>query len=287
MADQQDKAIDPALYAMVAGLVKRSGSSFYWGMRLLSLPRRYGMYAVYAFCRVVDDIADDPGEPEAKRQALALWRDEIAALYAGRPTDPVAVALAGPVAHFNLQQEDFLAVIDGCEMDGRNEMVRPSLDNLLLYCDRVASAVGRLSVRVFGDFQPRCLDVADALGKALQLTNILRDVREDALIGRLYLPDEVLSRHGITSSDPLEVAAHPALPEVCRDIAEMARRYYAEADRAMAECSPGAMRPARMMEAMYRAVFDRCEAAGWRLGDKRVRVPTPVKLWFILRYGLL
>ena len=194
-------AIDPAQYDLVAGVVRASGSSFYWGMRLLDRPRRYAMYAIYAFCREVDDIADEPGEPETKRRQLAEWRVELDRLYAGAPTHPIAKALHGPVLQYNLPKDDFIAVIAGCESDGEGAMVRPSMAELELYCDRVACAVGRLSVRVFGPLRPRSMETANATGMALQMTNILRDVAVDAAIGRLYLPDELLTKHGIASRD--------------------------------------------------------------------------------------
>ena len=279
--------IDAGQYAMVAEKVRASGSSFYWGMRLLSRPRRFAMYAIYAFCREVDDIADEPGEPETKRRQLAGWRDELDRLYQGRPTHPIAMALAGPVADFALPKADFMAVIDGCEMDGRNEMVRPSMANLELYCDRVASAVGRLSVRVFGEMRPRSLDVANATGMALQLTNILRDVAVDAAIGRLYLPHELLSAHGIEASDPLVVLKHPDLPAVCRELGATAWGYFEASDRAMAECSRRAMRPATLMKEMYREIFHRVAAEGFVPRDPPVKVSKGFKLWCILRHGLM
>ena len=279
--------IDPAQYDLVAGVVRASGSSFYWGMRLLERPRRYAMYAVYAFCREVDDIADEPGEPEVKRAQLAEWRVELDRLYAGRPTHPVAKALVGPIAAYHLPQEDFLAVIDGCESDARAEMLGPSMAELELYCDRVACAVGRLSVRVFGELRPKSIEAANATGMALQLTNILRDVAVDAAIGRLYLPDELLTRHGIASRDPKEVLAHPNLVLVCRELAEKARGYFQASDAAQAECLRAAMRPATLMKEMYRAIFVRLEAEGFVPRDPPVKVSKAFKLWCILRHGLL
>ncbi|OAN51340.1 squalene synthase HpnD [Paramagnetospirillum marisnigri] len=279
--------IDPAQYEMVAEKVRASGTSFYWGMRLLPLERRYAMYAIYAFCREVDDIADEPGEAETKRRQLAEWRDELDRLYAGAPSHPIAQALAGPVARFGLPLEDFVAVVDGCEMDGRNEMVRPSMAQLELYCDRVACAVGRLSTRVFGELRPRSMEVANATGMALQLTNILRDVAVDAAIGRLYLPDELLTKYGIPDRDPRQVLAHPHLAAVCRDLGETARGYFKASDAAMAECSRAAMRPATLMKEMYREIFNKVEAEGFVPRDPPVKVSKAFKIWCILRHGLL
>ena len=149
-------------------------------MRLLPRDRRHGMYAVYAFCREVDDIADGDRPVAHKLAALAAWRDEIEALYAGRPRHLVARALHEPVRRYRLRREDFLAVVDGMEMDARDDIRAPDLATLDLYCARVASAVGHLSVHIFGDPSEMAHRVADSLGRALQLTNILRDLDEDA-----------------------------------------------------------------------------------------------------------
>ena len=276
----------PDLAAAIEARVRAAGTSFYWGMRLLPAPRRAAMYAIYAFCREVDDIADDAPAAE-KAPGLAGWRREIAALYAGHPSHPIARALLAPVAAYKLDQRDFLAIIDGMEMDATRDIRAPSLAELDLYCARVAGAVGRLSVRAFGDDTARALDVAEALGRALQLTNILRDLAEDAARGRLYLPRELLDAHGIASSDPRTVLAHPALPKVCAEVARMARARFAEAERAMADCSRRAMRPAALMKAMYRAILDRLERRGWTALDQPVKTPKALKLWLVVRHGLI
>ena len=277
-----------ALRQIVRQKVEAAGTSFYWAMRLLPTDRRYAMYAVYAFCREVDDIADDDGVPFARKQAaLAGWHAEIEALYAGRPRHLVARALSEPVASYALRRADFHAVIDGMEMDAADDIRAPDLATLDLYCARVACAVGHLSVHVFGDPSADAHAVADALGRALQLTNILRDLDEDARRGRLYLPREILERHGIRSDDPLAALRHPALPAACRDLAAIAARHFADADQAMARCSPRAMRPAAVMGAFYRAMLDALLRAGWRDPASRVSLPKLQKLWLVLRHGLL
>ena len=278
---------DTALAGMITQRVRSAGSSFYWGMRLLEPRRRLAMYAVYAFCREVDDIADGEAAPAAKIEGLDGWRRAIDAIYAGTATDPLPRALIGPVTEFRLARDDFIAVIDGCAMDARGETCRPSEAELDLYCDRVACAVGRLSVRVFGEPSDRGLAVAAALGRALQLTNILRDLREDAVLGRLYLPDELLSAHGVAGRDPNAVLAHPSLPGVCAILGARARQHFVDADAAMALCARHAMRPARLMEAMYRGLLDRMEARDWHIVDARLKVPSPIKLWYVMRHGLL
>ncbi|MGC2413984.1 MAG: presqualene diphosphate synthase HpnD [Stellaceae bacterium] len=278
---------DAALRETIRQRVERAGTSFYWAMRLLPKERRNGMYAVYAFCREVDDIADDTTPPEHKKAALAAWRAEIDALYAEHPRHLVACALRDPVTRFRLRREDFHAVIDGMEMDAASDIRAPDLADLDLYCARVASAVGHLSVHVFGDASEAAHAVADALGRALQLTNILRDLDEDAQRGRLYLPREILDRHGIRGAEPIEVLRHPALPAACRDLAEIAERHFAEAARAMAGCSRRAMRPAAVMGAFYRAMLDALLRAGWRDPARRISLSKGQKLWLVLRHGLI
>jgi presqualene diphosphate synthase len=266
--------------------VEAAGTSFYWAMRLLPGERRDGMYAVYAFCREVDDIADD--WPESQRPAgLAMWHDEIEAIYAGRPRQLIARALASPVARFQLRKQDFHAIIDGMEMDAGDPIRAPDMATLDLYCSRVAAAVGHLSVHVFGDQSAAAHEVADALGRALQLTNILRDLAEDAERGRLYLPRGLLDRHGIRSDDPAFVLRHPALPAVCRDLAAVGRSHFAAAETAMARSSHRAMRPAAVMGAFYRAMLDALVEADWRDPEARVSLSKIRKLWLVLRHGLI
>ena len=279
---------DAALREAVRRKVEAAGTSFYWAMRLLPADRRHGMYAVYAFCREVDDIADDlAATPDEKQRALVAWHDEVEAIYAGRPRHLVARALSEPVARYAMRRDDFHAIIDGMEMDAAADIRAPDLTTLDLYCGRVAGAVGHLSVHVFGDASADAHEVADSLGRALQLTNILRDLDEDAQRGRLYLPREILERHGIRSAEPIEVLRHPALPAACRDVAAIAQEHFADAERAMARCSRRAMRPAAVMGAFYRAMLGALLRSEWRDLGQRVGLSKPQKLWLVLRHGLI
>src|SRR5216683_6062225 len=209
-----------------------SGSSFYAAMRILPREQREAMFQIYSFCRQVDDIADSDGPRPERLAALQQWRDDIDALYQGRPPARLVDYVAS-VKKFDLKREDFLAVVDGMEMDVPQDIRAPDLATLDLYCDRVASAVGRLSVRVFGLARDDGILLAHHLGRALQLTNILRDVDEDAAIGRLYLPREALLHAGITSDDPQRVTAERALPKVCLPLAERAKVHFQKADEIM------------------------------------------------------
>ncbi len=269
----------------VEAIVRSAGTSFYHGMRVLPPDRRHAMYAIYAFCRIVDDIADEAGTVAEKRQALAAWRDKIAALYQGRTEEPVTRVLAEAVTRYRLRADDFIAVIDGMQTDAETVVVAPDMATLDLYCDRVASAVGRLSVRAFGDASPAADQVAHALGRALQLTNILRDVQEDAGRGRIYLPLEYLQESGVPA-DPAAVLTAPGLPIVCDRLARLAHGYFDLARTAMDACDHTAMKPARLMGATYDAILSALEKRGWERLDQRFELPKWKKLWLAGRYGL-
>jgi squalene synthase HpnD len=278
-------SVDAADLAAVETIVRNAGTSFYRGMRVLPPDRRHAMYAIYAFCRVVDDIADEDGSLDEKRRGLSEWRERISGLYGGRTDGPVTRVLAAAIARFRLREVDFLAVIDGMQMDAETVIVAPSLAELDLYCDRVASAVGRLSVRAFGDDSDMADKVAYALGRALQLTNILRDIKEDADRGRVYLPREYLDDAGVPA-DPVVVLTAPGLPMVCNRLARLAHGYFDDAKRAMEACDPRAMKPARMMGATYDSILSAIERRGWSRLDERVSLPAWKKLWLACRYAL-
>lgn len=246
-----------------------SGSSFYAGMRVLPKAEREAMYAVYDFCRVVDDIADDQqGDRATRATQLDQWRQDLDALYAGRDAGQAAF-LIGAVQSFTLDRADFEAVIDGMAMDVDRDICWPSEAELDLYCDRVASAVGRLSVRIFGMEREPGLALSHHLGRALQYTNILRDIDEDAAIGRMYLPMEALEAAGITPTTPIAVAADARLDIAARRVAKRARHHYAEAAALLATKPKGHLIAPRLMEIAYARILRRMEKTGW--GPPRTR----------------
>jgi len=263
------------------------GSSFYLAMRILPRAQRDAMFEIYSFCKAVDDVADTEDISREQRFArLNDWRDRIASLYAG--TVPKGLeALAGAVKQFGLRQEDFLAIIDGCEMDAKEDIRAPSYETLDLYCDRVASAVGRLSVRVFGLGEEDGLALAHHLGRALQLTNILRDIDEDAGIGRLYLPREALQFAHIDGSDPETVAADPNLAAACAYVVARAREHFRKADAIMARSPRRLVKAPRLMEKAYRKILDGMVARGWARPRTRVRVSKPHLIGVALRYAFI
>jgi squalene synthase HpnD len=275
-----------ALHAQAAPVTQASGSSFYTAMRVLPHPQRDAMYALYALCHTLDDIADSIGPREERLAALEGWRADIDRLYRGEA--PAALAdLAEHTRRFDLRREDFHALVDGMVMDVTGEARAPDWETLDLYCDRVASAVGRLSVRIFGLDTCRGDALAHHLGRALQLTNILRDLDEDAALDRLYLPREALMEAGIDVDGPDRILDHPGLPRACAAVAALAKRHFGEADRIMAACPRAAVRAPRLMSIAYAGVLDRLEARGWAPPREPVKASRLRLLGGILRYGLI
>ncbi len=272
----------------VERIVRRSGTSFFWAMRLLPAQKRRAMFAVYAFCREVDDIADEGDTLTAKRLGLADWRDEVDRLYAGRPQRPITRQLLPLRSTFRLEKVDFVAIIDGMEMDAADRLRLSDMSELALYCDRVACAVGRLSVRIFGVPQPNGDRLAKAQGEALQLTNILRDLAEDAQRDRLYLPADLLRDAGLAeNADPQRVIADARIIPVCERLADLAQRRFAEAGELIAACDRRQVRPAVVMMEVYRRTLQRLIQRGWERRSEPVAVPSMEKLWVALRHGVL
>ncbi len=269
---------------------KVSGSSFYAAMRILPPHERAAMFTIYDFCRKVDDIADDPGPTrEERREALDRWRADLDALYAGSPPERCR-DLAGTVRDYGLELADFQAVVDGMQMDVDADIRGPDFATLDLYCDRVASAVGRLSVKVFGMDADPGRALAHHLGRALQFTNILRDLDEDAAIGRLYLPAEALAAAGIAAAearDPEAVMADPKLDSACRWLAAKAHEQYALTDQIMAGRPRGRMKTPALMIAVYGRILKAMEAEGWDAPRRRVSLGKGRLLWVALTTGLL
>jgi len=264
---------------------RAAGSSFYLGMRILPPLQREAVFQIYSFCRAVDDVADSIGPRPARLAELQRWRADVDALFAGTPP-PRLGGLLAPVRDFALERKDFLAIIDGMEMDVTSDIRAPDLATLDLYCDRVASGVGRLCVKVFGMGPVEGKELAHSLGRALQFTNILRDLDEDADLGRLYLPREALSKAGITTTDPTSALSHPKLAQACGLVVERARRYFAEADEIMNRAPRRIVRTPRIMAEAYKLILDRLDARGWSPPRPPVRVDRLQLFWILARYAV-
>ncbi len=269
-------------------LTRLSGTSFYYALRLLPRAKRRAMYALYAFCRAVDDCvdeADGEGEP-----GLSRWSEEIERCYAGCPTTPLGAELAWALARFPIPREALTEIIQGCRMDLETTRY-PSYAALEVYCRRVASAVGLASIEVFGYRQPQTREFAARLGLALQLTNILRDVAPDAARGRLYLPLEDLARFGVAEEELLRPSADATRrPEVGALLAfegERARAHYEAATAVLPAADRRSMCCARVMGGIYRGLLDELARRGFPVGGERVRLSGARKGWIAARTVML
>ena len=276
--------------AAISPLPAARGSSFYAALRILPTEQRQAMMAIYGFCRAVDDIADRQGDRQGDRAArlaeLALWRKDVADVYAHGAGAARLSSLAEPIRRFDLARADFEAVIDGMVMDAETDIRAPAWSMLDLYCDRVASAVGRHCVRIFRVPEEQGGPLAHHLGRALQLTNILRDLDEDAALGRLYVPRTLLAGAGITETEPLRVMLHPNIAVACMELVARARNHFAEAAQIMDVCPRATVRSPRLMASVYRRILDELAAQGFVAPRRRVRLRKSHVLWAILRHSL-
>ncbi len=282
---EPDLPVDPP-DAYVEALVRRAGSSFFWGMRRLQPKRRRGVYAVYGFCREVDDVADGEIELSRKVVLLELWRDEIARLYDGVPRHPIGLALLPAVREYGLRQDDFVAVIDGMAMDAAPRVRITNRAELSLYCDRVACAVGRLCNPIFGIPAEIDNELAGALGDAMQLTNILRDIVEDAGRDRVYLPADALRAAGADGDGIEDILTAPGLGELCETLASDASAKFERAEALIAAVEKSAARPVVMMLKVYRHILDNLMQRGWDDLDQDVGPGRLGKLMIAARYGI-
>lgn len=266
---------------------KAAGSSFYWALRLLPSDQREAMFRIYAFCREVDDIADEPGDAQVKMDRLEAWRGAVESLF-GEDEPVQSIACLKPVVEdYGLNKADLIAVIDGMETDAHDAVRMPDEAAFDLYLDRVASAVGRLSDKVFGLDDKAAEQLAHHLGRALQITNILRDLQEDAERNRLYLPQDLLRAEGIETDTPHAVLRHAGLVRVLDILARRAQDHFSLAQTILATQDKSKTRPARVMMAVYRRVLEKLELRGLSRIDKPVHVSKAEKLWLAVRHGIL
>jgi len=251
-----------ASYRHCASVTRRSGSNFASAFWLLPRPRRQALYAVYAFCRLADDIADDVEVVGDRQELLERWRGELEAAFRGVPNTPVGVALADSARRYELCEGDFQDLLRGIESDLRGEDFRNSAE-LERYCYQVAGTVGRVLVRILGCGDPASLAYAEAMGTAVQLTNILRDVWEDAKNGRIYLALEDMDRMGVVRKDLEEPVAHEALRLLLAQYAERARIHYERADALLPAEQRWRLRGAQAMGRIYRVLLEELAHRGF------------------------
>ena len=281
---------------LAARLTRKSRSNFYYAFLTLPRARRDALYAVYAFCRTVDDIADlgdERGTDRAEqRRALDRWRRDVALCYepGGTPTDPIAARLAQAVRTFAIPRDALLAIIGGVAMD-LDRVRYETAEDLYPYCYRVASAVGLCCIEIFGYTDPRARQYAVDLGTALQLTNIIRDVGADARAGRIYLPQDDLRKFGVTVADLQAGRSTDQFVHLMRHQAERARRFYRAAQESFPAVDARSLVPAEIMGRIYLALLEEIEARGFQVFGDRITVPTGRKVaiafrcWVAARFG--
>ncbi len=256
----------------------QSGSSFYYSFLFLPPPRRRAITALYAFCREVDDVVDEVPDPGVARTKLAWWRQEIARAFVGTPQHPVAQALVPVIREFALPPDQFATIIDGMAMDLEQSRYVdfPALE---LYCHRVAGVVGLMSAEIFGYADPQTKSYARDLGVAFQLTNICRDVGEDARRGRIYLPQDDLARFDVTPSSLLRAEYSPAFRDLMAFEVDRAQQWYARALDQLPPADRKAQRPGLIMAAIYRTLLNEIARDGYRVLDRRTSLTPVRKLW--------
>ena len=260
----------------------QSGSSFYYSFLFLPPPRRRAITAFYAFCREVDDVVDECTDLDVARTKLAWWRTEVAALYEGKAKHPVALALAALLPEFNIEEARLHEIIDGMEMDLTQHRYA-DFSALQKYCYRVASVVGLVSAEIFGHSHPDTLKYAENLGMAFQLTNIIRDVGEDARRDRIYIPVDELARFNVTAADIMHARHSEAFVQLMQFQVERALNYYRDAMNFLPQQDRRSQRPGLVMAAIYRTLLEEIRADGMQVLNQRTSLTPLRKLWIAWR----
>jgi phytoene synthase len=268
-------------YARCAEITRRSSSNFYYAFMLLPAERRRALHAVYAFCRFIDDIADDESAGDAA-SLLGRWREELDRVYGGAPTRAISRALADSARHFNIPRKYFEEIIAGVEMDLSRKRYA-NFEDLRLYCYRVASAVGLICIEIFGYANPRARTYAEKLGIAFQLTNIMRDVKEDAGRARIYLPLDDLARFDVTEDEILRGVYSANFVRLMEFEAARAHDFYREAEAALPAEDRSSLLTAEAMRSIYAALLERIVRSNYRVLDRRLSLPAPLKLYLVGR----
>lgn len=255
-----------------------SGSSFYYAFLFLPKPRRAAITAFYAFCREVDDVVDEVTDPGVARTKLAWWQNEVARAYAGQPSHPVMIALMPLAADYGIEARHLLAVIEGCQMDLEQTRYLDFAD-LQRYCHLVAGIVGEVAAQIFGQTQAQTTAYAHKLGLAFQLTNIIRDVGEDAMRGRIYLPVSELQQFDVKSHEILKRQYSERFTALMKFQAERAHRLYDEALTLLPQADRRAQKPGLMMASIYRAVLREIERDNFQVLHQRISLTPLRKLW--------
>ena len=282
MTPPPDKRSEPGptvadAYRRCAEITRHSGSSFASAFWMLPKPKRNALHAIYAFCRLADDIADDPAVGSDRATLLLRWREELDGAYRGKARHPVGVALSDAVERFRLPEGIFLDLLAGVEFDLTGGAIE-TYEDLRLYCYRVASTVGSLVVRILGFQNSQSLEFAETMGIAVQLTNVLRDIGDDASTGRIYLPRDELVRFGVSTDSVLAGQMTDELRLMLTFYAERARSHYESADALLPREDRRALRPATAMGRIYRALLEELVERKFPCFEEPLRLPKSRRL---------
>ncbi len=266
-------------------IVKKSGTSFFWSMRFLPFGKRNAMYTIYAFCRHIDDIVDGDKEVSEKLELIDAWKQEINNIYDKKiPATEIGRKIYKNCMRFKLPKEEFVRIINSISMDLPTPLRAPSMEQFNEYCRGVAGVPGNLSLRVFGVKDEALIEkLSTTLGNALQITNILRDVKEDAQAGRLYIPREMLENAGITTTDPLSAVVHPNLAKAREELAKIAAEDYATSYQLIKKLDKKTARPVLMMANIYKHYFDIMQNRGWEIISPKPQISKFKKLSLALK----
>lgn len=269
-------------------MVKKSGTSFFLSMRMLPSPKRHAMYTIYAFFRHIDDIVDGNAQPEEKLELINAWRQELDNIYDKKvPTTEIGRKIYKNCMRFKLPKEEFIKMMDSISMDLPEPLQAPSLQKFNQYCRGVAGVPGSLTLRIFGCEDEALIEkLSTTLGRALQITNILRDVKEDAQAQRIYIPEELLEKAGITSREPESVLVDKNLAIAREELARIAEADYKEAFEQIKLLNKKAARPVRMIAYIYKRYFDIMKNRGWEIISPKPRISRPTK-WGLMIKALL
>ena len=266
-------------------IVKKSGTSFFWSMRFLPFGKRNAMYTIYAFCRHIDDIVDGDKDVSEKLELIEAWKQEINNIYDKKiPATEIGRKIYKNCMRFKLPKEEFVRLINSISMDLPTPLRAPSMEQFNEYCRGVAGVPGNLSLRVFGVKDEALIEkLSTTLGNALQITNILRDVKEDAQAGRLYIPKEMLEKAGITTTDPLSVVVHPNLAKAREELAKIAAEDYSVSYQLLKNLDKKITRPVLMMANIYKHYFDMMQNRGWEIISPKPQINKFKKLSLALK----
>ena len=266
----------------VEKIVLNSASSFYWGMNLLKKDQRRAMFSIYSFCRIVDDIADSEGVKSKKINSLSDWKKKVDNIYIKKTDGYITRELKIAIEKYGLIKTDFIAIIDGMKMDIGKKIVYPSQNELDVYCDRVAGAVGCLSMKVFEINHKNSREYAKSLGRAFQYTNILRDIKEDCSMGRCYIPIDIIEKSGLNKKKPELLVERSDLKEICQEFINKTQEYYLLAEKLSLEFERNKLKAPKLMKNMYESVFKKICKNNWN-NDVKIKLGKFEKFFIILR----